>query len=59
MAQNWDYAELSKAAKVAGGPEKYVEMLVLASKEAGKKEMLPWLLATRLRPCLIPHAGKS
>lgn len=26
MAQNWDYAELSKAAKVAGGPEKYVEM---------------------------------
>ena len=29
MAQNWDYAELSKAAKVAGGPEKYVEMLLL------------------------------
>lgn len=25
MAQNWDYAELSKAAKAAGGPEKYVE----------------------------------
>lgn len=36
MAQNWDYAELSKAAKAAGGPEKYVEMLELASKEAGK-----------------------
>lgn len=44
MAQNWDYAELSKAAKVAGGPEKYVEMLELASKEAGKMEMLPWLV---------------
>ena len=43
MAQNWDYAELSKDAKVAGGPEKYVEMLELASKEAGKMEMLPWL----------------
>lgn len=43
MVQNWDYAELSKAAKVAGGPEKYVEMLELASKEAGKMEMLPWL----------------
>ena len=28
MTQNWDYAELSKAAKAAGGPEKYVEMLV-------------------------------
>ena len=38
MAQNWDYAELSKAAKAAGGPEKYVEMLELASKEAGKME---------------------
>ncbi|MFQ9816968.1 MAG: hypothetical protein ACLRX3_02375 [Subdoligranulum sp.] len=39
MAQNWDYAELSKAAKAAGGPEKYVEMLELVSKEAGKMEM--------------------
>ena len=38
MAQNWDYAELSKAAKAAGGPEKYVEMLELVSKEAGKME---------------------
>ena len=43
MAQNWDYAELSKAAKAAGGPEKYVEMLERASREAGKMEMLPWL----------------
>lgn len=43
MAQNWDYAKLSKAAKAAEGPEKYVEMLELASKEAGKMEMLPWL----------------
>ena len=37
MAQNWDYAELSKAAKAVGGPEKYVEMLELASKEDGKR----------------------
>ena len=43
MAQNWDYTELSKAVKAAGGPEKYVEMLEIASKEAGKMEMLPWL----------------
>ena len=43
MAQNWDYAELSKAAKAAGGPEKYVEMLERASREAGKMEMLPWV----------------
>ena len=41
MTQNWDYAELSKAAKAAGGPEKYVEMLECASRDAGKMEMLP------------------
>lgn len=27
MAQNWNYAELSKVAKAVGGPEKYVELL--------------------------------
>ena len=43
ITKNWDYAELSKAAKAAGGPEKYVEMLERASKEAGKMEMLPWV----------------
>ena len=43
MAQNWDYAELSKAAKAAGGPEKYVELLEKASKDAGKMEMAPWI----------------
>lgn len=41
MTQNWDYAELSKAAKAAGGPEKYVEMLECASRDAGKMEMRP------------------
>ena len=43
MVQKWDYAELSKAAKMAGGPEKYVEMLESASEDAGKMEMLPWI----------------
>lgn len=43
MAQNWDYAELSKAAKAAGGPEKYVDLLEQASRNAGKMEMLPWV----------------
>lgn len=43
MAQNWDYAELSKAAKAAGGPEKYVELLEFASKNEGKMEMIPWI----------------
>lgn len=43
MAQNWDYAELSKASKMAGGPEKYVAMLETASRDSGKMEMLPWI----------------
>lgn len=34
---------MSKAAKAAGGPEKYVEMLECASRDAGKMEMLPWV----------------
>ena len=43
MALNWDYAELSKAVKAAGGSEKYVDMLKQASRNAGKMEMLPWV----------------
>lgn len=35
----WNYAELSKAAKENGGPEKLVEMLI----DSGKKSMVPWL----------------
>lgn len=53
MAQNWDYAELSKAAKAAGGPEKYVELLELASKNAGKMEMIPWIGATAVGVSLL------
>ena len=40
MALNWDYAELSKAAKAAGGPEKYVELLERTSRNAGKMDMI-------------------
>lgn len=43
MAQNWDYAELSKAAKAAGSPEKYVKKLYASGRHAGKMEMLPWV----------------
>lgn len=56
IAKNWDYAELSKAAKAAGGPEKYVEMLELASKEAGKMEMLPWVGAAAVGATLLTTA---
>ena len=41
--QNWDYAELSKSAKAAGGPEKYVEIIEKAGKTEGKAEMIPVL----------------
>ena len=37
----WDYAELSKAAKAFGGPEKLVEHIVDVSKRAGRFEMIP------------------
>lgn len=57
IAQNWDYAELSKAAKAAGGPEKYVEMLELTSKDAGKMEMLPWIGATAVGASLVTAAA--
>lgn len=56
MAQNWNYAELSKAAKAAGGPEIYLEQLEEASKEAGKLEMLPWIGAAAVGASLLTAA---
>ena len=37
----WDYAELSKKAKVAGGPAKLMDLLIEYGKDTGRKEMLP------------------
>lgn len=37
MAQNWDYAELSEAAKAAGGPEKYAELLEQVSLQVKRR----------------------
>lgn len=56
MSQNCDYAELSKAAKMAGDPEKYVEMLESASKDAGKMEMLPWIGVAAVGASLLTAA---
>lgn len=56
MAQNWDYAELSKAAKMAGGPEKYVEMLETASRDSEKMEMLPWIGVAAVGASLLTAA---
>ena len=39
----WDYAELSKAAKENGGPAKFIDKIIEASKSKGRKEMSPWL----------------
>lgn len=35
----WSYAELSKLAKVNGGPKKLVDLLI----KSGEKKMQPWL----------------
>lgn len=35
----WDYAQLSRAAKAAGGPEALTELLV----QSGKNQMVPWI----------------
>ena len=56
MAQNWDYAELSKAAKASGGPEKYVELLEKASKDAGKREMAHWIGVVAIGASLLTVA---
>ena len=43
----WDYAELSKAAKEAGGPEKLLDLIEEGGKSIGRIEgqssMVPWI----------------
>ena len=41
---SWNYAELSKLAKKAGGPEKLVNILI----DSGKNTMKPWLIVAAL-----------
>ncbi|MCR5797823.1 MAG: hypothetical protein K6G63_07935 [Eubacterium sp.] len=54
----WDYAELSKAAKSAGGPEKLVDLLVESGRNAGRREMVP-KVAGALAIGAIGYAGIS
>lgn len=56
MSTEWPYADLSKAAKAAGGPEKYVDMLVTAAKNSGKLEVLPWVGAAAVGASLLTFA---
>ena len=46
--KDWDYSELSKAAKAAGGPEEYVKSLKESSRQQGRNEMLPWIVVASL-----------
>lgn len=39
----WNYAEFSKEAKNAGGPEKFVDKTFNLGKDEGHKEMLPYI----------------
>ena len=41
---SWNYAELSKLAKKAGGPEKLVNILI----DSGKNKMKPWMIVAAL-----------
>ena len=50
---DWNYAELSKSAKDAGGPEKFVELLEQSSRQQGRKEMLPWIAVISLGASLF------
>ena len=43
MDKNWDYAELSKAAHAAGGPERYIAVIEEESRNAGHRDMAPWI----------------
>lgn len=52
----WDYSELSKAAKVAGGPEKLMNQLIAYGKDTGHKEMLP-LVGVALVIGALGYAG--
>lgn len=57
MAKTWNYAEMSKAAKKAGGPEEYVKILEHASRDEGKLEMLPWIGVASLFSALLTAMG--
>ena len=51
--KKWDYAELSKAAKEAGGPEKDIEFLEEVNRQKGRSEMLPWVGVAALGASLL------
>lgn len=53
----WNYAQLSQAAKIAGGPELYVEALIAGGKALGRMQMVPWLAAAGVGGSLLTFGG--
>lgn len=51
MAKNWDYAELSKLAKLNGGPEAYLEKLNKYGIQKGILMMVPICIGS----CILTH----
>ena len=51
--KKWNYAELSKAAKEAGGPEAYIDFLEKVNRQKGRSEMLPWIVVSALGASLV------
>ena len=41
---NWDYAEMSKMAKKAGGVQKYINLLIESGRQQGRREMIPFVV---------------
>lgn len=53
----WNYAQLSKMAKLAGSPEQLVAELVSRGKVLGRLEMIPWLGLAALGGGLVTLGG--
>ena len=51
---SWNYAELSKLAKDAGGPEKLLEKMEFLYVSKGRKQMIPFIGLAAVGGFLIP-----
>ena len=53
----WDYAELAKAAKTFGGPEKMLRYIKSLERAKGRADMYPWIVATAFVSALAGLGG--
>lgn len=54
---NWDYAELSKKAKEAGGPGELLAIVENHGRKLGRQDAAPWIVVAFGAGCLITVAG--